>query len=144
MQLALLLAANRLAHADVPTSLINGVLPSPPEGSGGAVLLGSGSGETQYVLDIGRQTRALDPGIRVLGIARQGASTFHGLCHRSVGVSTDNLPPIPLRIWADIEELVAAELLDAMIVAAAARCGRSFKHERIGPSGPYISAHVEV
>lgn len=149
--LAAAIPANRLAHAGAPVYVLHDVVPLPNSLRGGAILAASASGETPSVLNIMATARERNPHIRILGVARYSAESFADLCDVFVGVHDDsatNPYDNPLQALADTGEYVISELLDAIVVAAAKRLGRTDEdfregHEDLGDTGPYLPESIK-
>jgi D-arabinose 5-phosphate isomerase GutQ len=148
--LAAAIPANRLAHAGARAYVQNGMIPMPNTIRGGAILAASASGKTPTVLELLKTARLRNPKIRIVGIADARAREFRDLCHVFVGIEGHNdAMPNPLRALADTGEYVISELLDAMVVAAAKRAGKTDEafregHEDLGATGPYLPSTAKL
>jgi len=141
--LAAAIPANRLSHAGALVYVQHGLVPLPNTRRGGAILAASASGKTRAVLEVLATARRKNPSIQILGIADATATTFRDSCDIFVGIDSAANPHYnPLSALADTGEYIISELLDAMVVAAAKRAGKTERdfeegHEDLGPTGPY-------
>lgn len=141
--LAASLAGNRLAHGGAQVSFMSGMVPMPNSLLGGGIIAASASGKTRAVLDAMRIAKINNPMIETIGIADRGADEFAALCDVFIGIHEPVVQvPDPLSALADQEELLIAEILDAVVVLAGESIGfddESWRrgHEDIGPTGPY-------
>jgi D-arabinose 5-phosphate isomerase GutQ len=141
--LAAAIPANRLSHAGALVYIQHGLVPLPNSRKGGAILAASASGRTRAVLELLDSARKKNRSIRILGVADKDATDFRALCDIFVGLDAAANPYYnPLSALADTGEYMISELLDAMVVAAAKRSGKTERdfeegHEDLGPTGPY-------
>jgi D-arabinose 5-phosphate isomerase GutQ len=133
---AAILAANRLCHGGANVSLMNGELPLKNTSWGGTAVCASASGKTLDVLQA--MSIAKVSGMKIIGIANKNASKFEALCDIFIGIHT----PLqnPLSALADTEEMIIAEILDAMVVMAGKKLGYTnlrwqLGHENSGATG---------
>lgn len=137
------LAGNRLAHAGAVVSFMGGLVPLPNSINGGGIIAASASGKTKPVLEAMAIAKRNNPGIRIIGIASVEADQFSDLCDVFIGLVSRKLEvKNPLSALADVEELIIAEVLDALVVMSGQELGfddESWRrgHEDIGPTGPY-------
>lgn len=137
------LAGNRLAHAGALVSFMGGTVPMPNSSFGGGIISASASGRTKTVLEAMEVAKNKNPNIQIIGIASAEADDFHDMCDVFIGIySRDIEVANPLSALADVEELIIAEILDALIVMAGQSIGFDDEgwrrgHEDIGPTGPY-------
>lgn len=135
------LAGNRLAHGGAQVSFMGGMVPMPNSCWGGGIIAASASGKTVAVLEAMEIAKRNNPSITIIGIADHEAKAFSELCDLFIGLQ----PPVlmvenPLSALADQEELLIAELLDALVVLAGESLGYDDQrwrkgHEDLGATG---------
>lgn len=152
-KLAATMPANRLAHGGARVYEQDGLIPMPHDIKGGGIIAASASGTTPSVLGVLREIeRKKKLGnskrypFKVVGIARNDAREFKGLCDDFIGIHLAEKPN-SLVALADIEESVISIILDALIVSAGWRAGFDdtrwrLGHENLGATGPYDATAV--
>lgn len=142
-RLAAAIPANRLAHGGARVFVQDSEVPMPHTLHGGGLLAASASGQTEAVLNSLRSARRKNRDLLVIGIAATDAREFRSLCDTFIGIPPhSDLPPIRLSALADLQELLIAQILDALVVAAGVSIGYTdatwrLGHEDLGPTGPY-------
>lgn len=137
------LGGNRLAHGGAQVSFMGGIVPMPNSVKGGGIIASSASGKTKAVLEAMEIAKRNNEDIFTIGFANNNAQEFAALCDIFIGIHPPVIPAKnPLSALADQEELIIAELLDAIVVLAGQNIGfddDSWRkgHEDIGPTGPY-------